>query len=288
MRPPRELSKASIVLAIRKILVLLFAPSMPILALAQMAVPAATVTATNPAAAFDVVSIKPAKPDAVGSSSNSNNESFTTTNSTLKSLMEYDAYQIPRSQIFGIPPALEKAAFDIQAKLDPEVYARIKKLDSEQRRLQWQGILQQMLADRFKLAVHTETRQLPVYALVIAKGGPKLESAKDTKGSSRSASTERLKATGVTTEDLAKSLTRILSNEVGRVVVDQTGLTGKYDLTLKWTPDNAPPPMLNGEPDTSAPSIFTAVQEQLGLKLESTKAPVQVLVVDHAELPSEN
>jgi len=104
----------------------------------------------------------------------------------------------------------------------------------------------------------------------------------------RSGYTGRFEAEGVTTKDLAQSLTRTLAGELGRVVVDKTGLTGRYDLTLKWTPDTGPPPMLNGEPDTSAPNIVTAIQEQLGLKLESTKAPVEVLVVDQAEMPSDN
>jgi uncharacterized protein (TIGR03435 family) len=150
-------------------------------------------------------------------------------------------------------------------------------------------MMQRLLADKFKLAVHNETRELPVYALVLAKGGMKFQAAKDPNSGVRSSGrTGQLKGQGVTMADLAKALTRTLQTELGRVVIDQTNLTGKYDLTLKWTPSMGSPPMLNGQPDTSAPDIFTAVQEQLGLKLESTKAPVPVLVVDHAELPSEN
>jgi uncharacterized protein (TIGR03435 family) len=94
-----------------------------------------------------------------------------------------------------------------------------------------------------------------------------------------------LEAQDVTTGDLVNSLTRVLSNELGRIVVDKTNLTGTYDLILNWTPEISSPV---GEPDTSAPSIFTAVQEQLGLKLESVKGPVSVLIVDHAEMPSSN
>jgi uncharacterized protein (TIGR03435 family) len=85
------------------------------------------------------------------------------------------------------------------------------------------------------------------------------------------------------------TLARELAQVLGRVVVDNTGLTGSYDLKLRWTPDNEPPPMLNGQPDPNpAPDIFTAIQEQLGLKLESGKGPVPVLVIDHIERPSEN
>jgi uncharacterized protein (TIGR03435 family) len=84
-------------------------------------------------------------------------------------------------------------------------------------------------------------------------------------------------------------LTRQLAQSLGRVVLNRTGLTGRYDLTLRWTPDDAPPPLLNGEPDPNAPpGLFTAIQEQLGLKLESGKGPVSVLVIDRIERPSEN
>jgi uncharacterized protein (TIGR03435 family) len=270
----------------RKLLLVVWLSSCPSFSVGQNPVSQA---GAAPPPSFDIVSIKPSKPGATGSSSRSDNDTFSATNSTLKSLIQFDAYEIPGPQIFGIPTMLSNAAFDINAKIDPEVYARMKALNHEQYNLQWKQMMRQLLADSFKLAVHTETRQLPVYALVVAKGGPKLEDAKSPgDGTRRSSGTGHLKAEGVTAADLAQSLTRILANELGRIVVDQTGLAGKYDLTLKWTPDSGPPAMLNGEPDTSAPNIFTAIQEQLGLKLESTKAPVQVLVVDHAELPSEN
>jgi uncharacterized protein (TIGR03435 family) len=243
----------------------------------------------TPTLAFDVVSIKPAKPGAPGSGTDTNNDTFTATNITLKALMQYDAYGIPGSQILGISPELEKVTFDIQAKFDPSAYPQAQ-MSARGQYSFGQQMMQQLLADKFKLAVHTETRQLPVYALVIAnpKTGPKLQPATDPSGMHMSSGNGQLKAKGVTAADLSKALTSILQNELGRVIIDKTNLTGKYDLTLKWTPSMGSPPMLNGQPDTSAPDIFTAVQEQLGLKLESAKAPVPVLVVDHAELPSEN
>jgi uncharacterized protein (TIGR03435 family) len=179
--------------------------------------------------------------------------------------------------------------FDIQAKIDPAVYEKMKTLSRDQFHQQFEQMIRQLLADRFKLAVHPETRQLPVYALVVAQNGPKLQPAKDPDaGTSLSSRRGQLTAKGVSSAQLAEKFTRSLSDELGRIVIDKTGLTGRYDLTLKWTPDIGPAPLLNGEPDTSAPSIFTAIQEQLGLKFESTKGPVPVLVVDHAELPSEN
>ena len=249
----------------------------------------ASLSATESAPSFDVISVKPSKPGVVGSSSDFSNDTFTAVNSTLKSLIQYDAYEIPGPQIVGIPASLDHMTFDIEAKIDPEVNARMKALPPGESSLQFQRMVQQLLASRFKLAVHTETRELPIYALVVTKGGPKLHGAKDPNGGARrEGRTGQLSAQGVTMEDLAKSLTRILEKELGRVIVDQTGLTGKYDLLLRWTPETGPPLTSSGEPDSSGPSIFTAVQEQLGLKLQPTKGGVPVLVVDHAEVPSEN
>ena len=252
--------------------------------------PPAVPAAAAPTPAFDVVSVKLSKPGASGSNSDFNKETYTATNVTLKEIIQYDAYEIPGPQILGIPPALERVAFDIQAKIDPAVYAQMKTQGKEQFYLQFQQMVQQLLADRFKLAVHTETRELPVYALTIAKNGPRLQPANDPHAgtSFSSGRAGQLTAKGTSAEQFAQKLTRSLSDELGRIVIDKTGLTGRYDLTLRWTPDIGPAPMLNGQPDTSAPSIFTAIQEQLGLKLEPAKGPVPVLVIDHAEMPSEN
>jgi uncharacterized protein (TIGR03435 family) len=243
-------------------------------------------TATQPA--FDVVSIKPAKPGATGSGSYTRGDVYTATNATLKEILEHDAYDKPGMQILGIPPSLSNAAFDIEAKMDPAVYAQLKTLTRDQRSLKLAQMVQQLLADQFKLVAHTETHQLPVYALVVAspKTGPKLQPAKDISNRSISLSNGQIKAEGITLEELVQRLTRSLSDDLGRLVVDQTGLTGKYDLTLKWTRTMAIPAAADTAPD--APDIFTAIQEQLGLKLEPSKGPVPVLVVDHAELPSEN
>ena len=121
-----------------------------------------------------------------------------------------------------------------------------------------------------------------------AKSGPKLTAA--TKPDSGTSSGKGLfTAEGMTLAEISQSLTQELATELGRVVIDKTGIAGRYDVTLKWTPDADRTPADNGTEDTSTgPSIFTALQEQLGLKLESTKGPVQVLVIDHIEMPSEN
>jgi uncharacterized protein (TIGR03435 family) len=239
-------------------------------------------------ATFDVISIKPAKAGATGSNSRFDKATYTAGNETLEDIIQYDAYGISAPRILGIPPALAKARFDIEAKMDPADYAHMQSLPTDKRDEYFQQEIRQLLADRFKLVAHMDTRELPVYALVAAKGGPKLQPTKKPDSDSSHTRAGYLNGEGINMEHLANSLTRASSAELGRVVIDKTGLTGKYDLTLRWTPENGHAPLLNGEPDTSAPSLFTAIQEQLGLKLESTKASVSVLVIDHAELPTEN
>jgi len=176
--------------------------------------------------------------------------------------------------------------------VDDTVANQMKALSRDQRRLLNQQMVQQLLADRFKLAVHRETKELPAYALVVAKSGPKLTATKDTGGGKGTSSGDgHLTATGLTMARLAQTLTQILSRELGRVVIDKTGIVGEYDLSLTWTPDDRSAAAANTSkdtPDLPGPSIFTALQEQLGLKLESTKAPVETLVIDHIEEPSAN
>jgi uncharacterized protein (TIGR03435 family) len=149
-----------------------------------------------------------------------------------------------------------------------------------------------LLADRLKLKVHEESKELPIFALVISNGGSKLHEAKtgdlypngirgadgqDLGAGSTSIGNGRLIAQGISMDRLAEQLT----DELEHTVQNRTGLNGVYDFTLRYADDNT-------AVNSSAPSIFTAIQEQLGLKLESTKAPVQVLVVDHVERPSAN
>lgn len=158
-------------------------------------------------------------------------------------------------------------------------------------------MLQALLAERFKLKLHSETKVLPMYDLVLAKNGSKLKAAAVPDAPADKANgPETAKPHGMMTmgpgmlEGQGLSITAVanqLSYIVHYSVVDKTGLTGAYDLDLKWTPDDAGP--LSGDAlGGSGPSFFTALQEQLGLKLQSTKGPVETLTIDHAELPSEN
>jgi uncharacterized protein (TIGR03435 family) len=270
---------------------------LPLFSAAQQPAPASAVaptSATQPAvpqaaapAAFEVSTVKLSKADNGNSSSNFNNNMFTATNVQLKNVMEYSAYGIPQPRILGGPKWLDSERFDIQAKMESAAAQRLDALSREQARAEIRAMFQQLLADRFKLAVHWETRDLPVYALVVAKSGPILHESKNAPGTpSYSTSDGEFSAKGLTLTELAEALTPQLSSELGRVVIDRTGIQGQYDLTLKWTPQSGMSDSAS-QPD-AGPSIFTAFTEELGLKLESAKGPVKVLVIDHAEMPTEN
>jgi uncharacterized protein (TIGR03435 family) len=171
-------------------------------------------------------------------------------------------------------------------------------------------MVQGLLADRFQLKVSHATKDLPVYALVVAKNGPKLHEAKpgDTypngiRGLDGVAHPGMMRMgpgqlTGQALE--MGALTTVLSQQLGRTILDHTGLKGQYDISLQWTPDVGEGMMFGGPagpkppgenpapPESTGPSIYTALQEQLGLKLDSTKGPVEIVVVDRVEQPSEN
>jgi uncharacterized protein (TIGR03435 family) len=237
---------------------------------------------------FDVVSIhlSPPSPDGHNHIWNDIHAShFRTGNLSIRDLIQY-AYNQPKSQILGGPPWLDSAMYDIDAKSDPEQDARLKGMSSEAAAQQKRLMVLALLTERFALTAHSETRELPIYNLLQAKGGAKFQpSTRD--GTTIDTGRSRMHIAGG--DDTIGLLARELAQSQGRVVVNKTGLTGRYDLTLRWTPDDAPPPLLNGAPDPNAPpGLFTAIQEQLGLKLEPAKGPVQVLVIDHIEQPSAN
>ena len=253
--------------------------------------------------AFDVVSVKPNKSDSGMVRIMGKPDGYSASNVSLKMLIQ-GAYGIREDLISGAPGWADSARFDIDAKVAGSDVEALKKLSPEQRRL----ILQPLLADRFKLKMHTETKQLPVYELVLGKGGSKLKEASpgDTyangiKGPDDTSRPGMMRmGPGQLTAQAVPmtSLANLLSQQLHRTVLDKTGLTGKYDLELNWTPDRGSDPMFKGADssqqrtdaasDSSGPSIFTALQEQLGLRLQSAKGPVETLVIDHVEMPSEN
>jgi uncharacterized protein (TIGR03435 family) len=193
-------------------------------------------------------------------------------------------------KFLGIPAWAKTDRFNIEAKVGAPDVVEWQKLS----RVQRGRVLQALLIDRFKLVAHHETKEQPVYALSIARNGPKLAEAKPGKDAlPLEWEGGHMSGQSVPMPTLASALTQIL----GRTVLDKTGLTGEYDVRLDWRPEDASDPMFKGPegsqqtmtpPASSGPSILTAVQEQLGLKLESTKGPVECLVIDHVELPSEN
>jgi uncharacterized protein (TIGR03435 family) len=232
--------------------------------------------AQTSAPAFEVATIRPTGPSSDGHThiNYPAGDRFSATNITLLALMEW-AYSMPEKQILEGPSWLASTRFDIQAKADNG--DQIKGLTAEQDRDLKRRMVQALLADRFHLTVHQETRTLPAYDLILAKGGSKLQLTKSN-GKSIGTGRTHFNGEGLSMILIAEELSRI----TGRVVVDKTNLTDRYDLKLVWTPDDAP------ATDSSAPSLFTAVQEQLGLKLESAKEAAPVLVVDHVEMPTPN
>ncbi len=155
--------------------------------------------------------------------------------------------------------------------------------------------LRLLMADRFQLKVHKESKELTVYALVVAKGGSKLETAPDTTGQDSGLNAGRADdgKTAIVGKNLEiPNLVRFLASQVGRDVLDQTGLTGKYNFKFSFSPDlNRPADIAAPDApraDTSGPSIFTALQEQLGLRLDTQKAPVEMIVIDSVQKPSDN
>lgn len=214
------------------------------------------------------------------------------------------AYDVRDFQITGGPSWLASERYDIQARSGsasdaPASADAMRNMTDEQRKTyqeQMRQRLRALLADRFQLVIHHETKEVPVYALVVAKGGPRFQEAKEgapNNGRMRLGRGE-VNGDGVQMDFVAQ----VLSNQVRRPVLNRTGLKGKYDIKLTWTPDmpqgfgppGAPPPGVEAPPppDPNGPTIFTAVQEQLGLKLESQKGPVDMIVIDRAEKASAN
>ena len=179
--------------------------------------------------------------------------------------------------IIGLPGWTQSERYDIQAKVDNDDVAKWKALPLPQKRL----ALQPLLVTRFNLQFHHETRERPTYSLVVAKNGPKLLKAQlGTGGSDQSTVTPgKIVLKGSSVSVLASLLS---SQGLSHPVVDKTGLTDTYDITLRWSPDDI------GSSDASLPSLFTALKEQLGLKLEYNKNPIDVIVIDYIERPSAN
>jgi uncharacterized protein (TIGR03435 family) len=218
------------------------------------------------------------------------------------------AFGVSNDRIVGGPEWLSDR-FDISAKMDPATADALKKLNPLDRRTARQRMFQALLTDRCKIVFHRETGELPVYMLVVAKGGPKFQEAKPADASpdgSGGTGTLQFGQSGLMTFQAMplSALIQVLAQQVNRTVLDNTGLTGRYDFTWQFNLSAAPTGSRGGfqsgagsfsgganlasSPDSEPASIFTIIQENLGLKLDSGKGPVEVIVLDHIEKPSEN
>jgi uncharacterized protein (TIGR03435 family) len=255
--------------------------------------------AQNPAdgPSFEVASVKPNKSGALtGRAPSPEVDRVRAVNTPLRTLVQV-AYNIGVDRLVGVPEWIVRERFDIEAKADAPLTGNT-----------WQLMLRTLLADRFKLLVHTETRDVPVFALVMARAdrrpGPRLRPAAVDCATlrTRSEQTGDVDPCGAISraQSLVKGMMTVrgaplnwligtISSDTQRQVIDQTGLTGAFDWELTWTPQ----PFL-GQPndgrfptiDREGPSIYTAIQEQLGLKVESRRGPVDFLVIDHVERPT--
>jgi uncharacterized protein (TIGR03435 family) len=205
---------------------------------------------------------------------------FSAHNVSLKQLLQ-TAFDIKASLISGIPDPIDSARFDIMAKVvDPNLEV-LKKMTRGQTR----QMLLPLLIDRFQLKTHFEVKSLPVYELVVARKGAKVKPSADQTPSGGDINTSTYGALVKVAARKAPmdSVAKALSSSVDRTVINKTGLTGNFDLDLQWSRND------NSDLGADAPpTIYTAIEEQLGLKLEPAKGPFETLVVDHADMPSEN
>jgi len=225
--------------------------------------------------AFDAATVKPNNSGSSSSGTESTNGLLRITNQTLLRMIQY-AYNLHDFQISGGPAWVRSDRYDVTARPEGSVHEK-----------QMREMLQSLLSERFHLQFHRQTQEGPIYALLIGKNGPKLQPAleSDNSGiSSNSTAVMTMKGTHVTMEEIAASL----ANRVGRSVIDKTSLSGRFDFELSWVADlTLAAGTRDPGADVSGPSIFTALQEQLGLRLDSQKGPIEMLLIDHAEKPVE-
>lgn len=231
----------------------------------------------NRAKTYDVVSIKPSK-FSVSGGTQELPDGFRYSNMALDTFVD-GAYGMENGDhVIGMPLWAKSDHYDIDGKVDSDTAERWKKLSYKERWKQEQPMQQAMLADRCKLKAHFETREMQAYDLVIAKGGLKIKDAPPDEMPTGRMSDGQVTARAMQIETLIAALPKD-----GRLIVDKTGLGDrKLDFDLKWTPDNS------RSAADSGPSLFTALEEQLGLKLVSSKSIGKVLVIDHIERPTPN
>ncbi len=253
----------------------------------QLAAFAFLVLSTSPAAAqtpeqpetFEVATLKPSAPGTrFGMKLDQAQFTCTGVNLFILAMSAWPEIEAQPWKLSGGPAWLNVDAWDLSAKLPPNMPADEKQLNSRTEQM-----LRNFLADEFKLQTHRETRDFPVYALVPARNGPKLKPSEASQFNVKYGR-GRLEFRHQSMSGLANHLysARAYAQQAAdRPVIDRTGLDGFYDFTLEWTPDTPQP-----DPAASGPSIYTALEQQLGLRLQPEKAPIEFLVIDHAEKPA--
>jgi uncharacterized protein (TIGR03435 family) len=250
---------------------------------------------------YEVVSIKPNKADRKGSVFRFPGDGISAENVSLRTLVQFAFGFTDSTRFSHMPSWIDSERYDIEAKVESSLRETLAKLSREERNPIRQQLIQALLRDRMGFAFHRETRELQVYTLTVEKGGPKFQLSKPTAADPDLrrpfiwATSTREGAVTLTGErvDIA-SLTRILSLHSHRPVTDKTiGLTGKYDIKLRFVPEDGQVEMPGGPttleaPDPLGPDLVSAVKDQLGLKLQSGKGPVEIIVIDHIERPSGN
>jgi uncharacterized protein (TIGR03435 family) len=259
-------------------------------------------TAYVPTFTFDVASIRENKPSdsfTLRIQNLPHASSFKVTSFTAMDLIAI-AFGLHYFQISGEPGWAHTARFDVQAKADSSIDQALTKLSNDQARREKQHMLQMLLADRFNLKVHEETKEGQAFALTVMKSGPKFHETKpDTPDPTEAKDHPAQKVPSLYQKSdgtrgfefsahgaTMKSLADLLEGQFQTPVSDETGLTSKYDFTLQY--NGATPDDDSTDDDTVWPPLLTAIQDQLGLKLKATKAPVKVLVIDHIDKSSEN
>jgi uncharacterized protein (TIGR03435 family) len=248
--------------------------------------PAISPKSADVAPEFNVATIKLSNPATPGRQFMAKGHQFITINTTLNDLIAF-AYGLNVRQIVGGPAWMASEKYDLDGKSEG---------GSQPTDAQWKMMIQKLVADRFKLTYHHESRELPAYVLTVGKNGPKLKTSEADPGALPGIGFRGFGNMPVSNASMADFAAMMQGSVLDRPMIDRSGLKGRYDFVLKWTPDDSQfigmrPPSAsvpgNDRPD-APPSLFTAIQEQLGLKLESAKVAVDVLVIDHVEMPSPN
>jgi uncharacterized protein (TIGR03435 family) len=224
---------------------------------------------------FEVATIKPTRPDEHGPRYDFRSRRFSVIHASLSDLLKF-SYGLQQSQIAKTQDWVNSESYDISAESDGEGDPSIT---------QWQSMVGKLMADRFQLKFHYEKQEQTVYVLSVVKSGPKFTKSQSDANAPGGMGIGPPGHLGANNQTMAGIASLFGLGILNRPVVDQTGLTGKFDLRLTWTPDGPRPATESAD---APPDFFTAIQEQLGLKLVSARAPVDVLVIDHDERPSAN